>query len=287
MKQGEEPGDPRLQGATRSGRFTATQFTATQVGHGATRATGFRVRSTIGRRAVRWSRPVAGTVKTVTLPPAAGGWSCCCSWADVPPPALLPPGQGTGSDVGLTVVLLLAPGDLLETPRSSRRAERELKKAHRHLSRRKTGSTGRKQAVQLRGRKHHKGRRQRTDFPPKTALLRVEHSATRSLEDRRVAHLVQHAPLAKRIGAAGGAQLRTLRAGTAAYAGRRVGAVPPASSSQDCSGGGARGHQRVSVRTHACTSCGLILDRDEHAASNIQAAGQVVQGAATLVAVMN
>ena len=43
----------------------------------------------------------------------------------------------------------------------------------------------------------------------------------------------------------------------------------------------------LSVRTHICTSCGLILDRDENAAKNIQWAGQALQGAATLVAVLN
>jgi putative transposase len=35
----------------------------------------------------------------------------------------------------------------------------------------------------------------------------------------------------------------------------------------------------LSVRTHVCTSCGLVMDRDENAAINIQRAGQVRQGA--------
>jgi putative transposase len=44
---------------------------------------------------------------------------------------------------------------------------------------------------------------------------------------------------------------------------------------------GSRCVQRVakslSVRTHICPSCGLVLDRDENAAQNIRRAGQARQ----------
>jgi transposase len=33
----------------------------------------------------------------------------------------------------------------------------------------------------------------------------------------------------------------------------------------------------LSVRTHVCPSCGLVLDRDENAAHNIRRAGQARQ----------
>jgi putative transposase len=61
-------------------------------------------------------------------------------------------------------------------------------------------------------------------------------------------------------------------------------AVPAAYTSQDCSGvlaDGSRCTQRVakslSVRTHVCPSCGLVLDRDENAAQIILRAGQARQ----------
>ena len=65
---------------------------------------------------------------------------------------------------------------------------------------------------------------------------------------------------------------------TAACAGKRVEAVNPAYTSQDCSGCGARIHKGLSVRTHVCTTCSLILDRDENAAKNIQWRGQRLRG---------
>ena len=94
----------------------------------------------------------------------------------------------------------------------------------------------------------------------------------------------QAAVVAKSISDAGWAQFRTILEGKAACAGRRVIAVPAASTSQDCSGCGARVEKSLSVRTHVCTSCGLILDRDENAAKNIQRAGQALQALTVAVA---
>src|SRR5262249_14229070 len=107
------------------------------------------------------------------------------------------------------------------------------------------------------------------------------------VEDLQVRNMVRTPHLAKSISDAGWAQFRTILEGKAAYAGRRVIAVPPAYTSQDCSGCGERIEKSLSVRTHVCTSCGLILDREENAARNLLSAGQAVQGAVTLVAVMN
>jgi transposase len=70
-------------------------------------------------------------------------------------------------------------------------------------------------------------------------------------------------------------------------AGKRVEAVPPAYTSQDCSGCGERVEKSLSVRTHVCTSCGLILDRDENAARNIQWAGQALRGVPAVAGAVN
>ena len=102
-----------------------------------------------------------------------------------------------------------------------------------------------------------------------------------------MANLVQNAHLAKSISDAGWAQFRTILEGKAAYAGRRVIALPAAYTSQDCSGCGERVEKSLSIRTHICPSCGLVLDRDENAARNIQRAGQALQGAVALATVTN
>src|SRR5207247_9623254 len=48
-------------------------------------------------------------------------------------------------------------------------------------------------------------------------------------------------------------------------------AVAPQVTRQACSGCGAMVKKSLSVRTHICTSCGVVLDRDHNAALNILA----------------
>src|SRR5215831_5708492 len=79
VQAGEKPGYPRFHGANRYHSFTYKQF-----GNGATLDNGFLVLSKIGRVAVRWSRPLEGTPKTVTVSREADGWYACCSCAEVP-----------------------------------------------------------------------------------------------------------------------------------------------------------------------------------------------------------
>jgi putative transposase len=282
VQAGEQPGYPRFQGARRYVSFTYKQF-----GNGATLDDGYLVLSKIGRIAVRWSRDLQGTPKTVTVTHEADGWYVCFSCEGVPIQPLPPTNQDTGIDVGLKVFLITAGGEPVENPRHYRKAEQELKKAQRRVSRRKKGSKRRRKAVQWLARKHQKVQRQRRDFHHKTALDLLRAFDTIYLEDLQVANMVKNAHLAKSISDAGWAQFRAILEGKAVYAGRRVVAVPPAYTSQDCSGCGQRVEKSLSVRTHVCTSCGLILDRDENAAINIQRAGQARQGAAALAAVLN
>jgi len=48
-------------------------------------------------------------------------------------------------------------------------------------------------------------------------------------------------------------------------------AVAPHFTSQECSACGALVKKSLSVRTHICPSCGVVLDRDHNAARNILA----------------
>jgi putative transposase len=66
---------------------------------------------------------------------------------------------------------------------------------------------------------------------------------------------------------------------TAADAGRRVVAVPPAYTSHACRGCGASVHTGVSVRWHSCPDCGTRLHRDVNAARTSERLGQSLRGA--------
>ncbi len=273
LKTGHTPGFPRFQGRDRYHSFTYKQYD-----NGARLDNGFLVLSKIGRVAVRWSRPLEGTPKTVTISQEADGWYAILSCAEVPAQPLPPTGKETGIDVGLKVFLITADGEAVENPRLHRRGEKKLAKAQRHVSRRKKGSHRRRKAVGNLQRAHQTVKRQRADFQHKTALKLLRDYDTMYLGNLRVANMVRNRHLAKSISDAGWAQFRSILEAKAAYAGRRVIAVPPAYTSQDCSGCGERVPKSLSVRTHVCTSCGLVMDRDENAARNIQWAGQALRG---------
>src|SRR5579859_6943553 len=229
-KAGQTPGLPRFQGRTRYHSFTYKQY-----GNGARLDNGFLVLSKIGRVAVRWSRPLKGTPKTVTISKEADGWYAVLSCADVPAQPLPPTGRETGIDVGLKVFLITADGLAVENPRHYRRGEKRVAKANKRMSRRKKGSKRRGKAVTQLGKAHQTVKRQRADFHHKTALKLLRQYDTIYLEDLRVANMVRNRHLAKSIADAGWAAFRTILEAKAACAGRRVIAVPPAYTSQDCS----------------------------------------------------
>jgi len=276
VKNDETPGYPRFQGSKRYNSLTYKQF-----GNGATLDNGFLILSKIGRLVVRWSRPLEGTPKTVTISREADGYYVCFSCADISVEPLPPTGQETGVDVGLASFATLSNGKRIFNPRWYRTAERRLKAAQRRVSRWKKASNRRRKAVALLAKAHQKVKRQRQDFHHKEARKLVQQHDMIYLEDLQVANMLRNHRLAKSISDASWAQFRAILEAKAVYAGRRVVAAPPAYTSQDCSGCGRRVLKSLSVRTHLCPhpDCGLVSDRDENAASNIERAGQALRGA--------
>jgi putative transposase len=301
VAHGEKPGFPRFQGKDRYHSFTYKEF-----GNGARLDNGALVLSKIGRIAVRWSRSITGTITTVTVSREADGWYVCFACAEVPTQPLALTGCETGIDVGVKVFLITADGAPVENPRYYRKAERQLQKAQKRVSRRKKGSKRRRKAVQVLAKKHQHLRRQRSDFHHKTALALVRAYDTIYVEAIQPSNLSrrpapkqdehghyehngasQKAGLNKSIHDAGWRHFLSILAFKAACAGKRVEAVNPAYTSQDCSGCGKRMQLSLSVRTHVCTHCGLILDRDENAARNILWRGQRLRGLAGMPAGLN
>ena len=274
IREGQTPGYPRFQGANRYTSFTYKQF-----GNGATLDNGFLVLSKIGRIAVRWSRPLEGAPKTVTVSREADGWYACFSCADVPVQPLPATGQETGIDLGLEAFATLSDGARIFSPGWYRKAERALKTAQRRVSRRKKVSNHRRKAVTLLAKAHLKVKRQRVDFHQKTALALVRANDTIYHEDLQTANMVKNHHLAKNISDAGWNAFLSILAANAAYAGRRVVAVPPAYTSQTCSGCSVTVQKGLSVRWHYCPDCGTSLHRDHNAARNIERLGQSLRGA--------
>jgi putative transposase len=274
VKTGETPGYPRFHGANRYSSFTYKQY-----GNGVTLDSRFLVLSKIGRIAVRWSRPLEGTPKTVTISREADGWYVCFSCADVPVEPLTITGQETGVDLGIEAFATLSEGTRIFSPGWYRKAELTLKKAQQRVARRKKGSNRRRKAVAHLAKAHQKVRRQRQDFHHKTALALVRANDVIYHEDLQTANLVRNHHLAKSISDVGWSAFLAILSFKAACAGRKVIAVNPAFTSQNCSGCGVMVQKGLSIRWHSCPECGASLHRDHNAAKNRERLGRSLRGA--------
>jgi putative transposase len=180
-------------------------------------------------------------------------------------------GKHVGIDMGLKAFLTDSDGNTVANPRYLRKAEKRVKRLYRRLSRTQKQSANRKKARKRLARAYLKVQRQREDFARKTASTLITSHDLIAYEHLQIRNLVKNRKLAKSISdASWGRFLSWLT-----YYGRvhniPVISVEPAYTTQDCSGCGTRIKKSLSIRTHVCGGCGLILDRDHNAAINILA----------------
>jgi putative transposase len=271
LKAGQKAGYPRFKSRDRYDSCTFKQ-TGWKLQDGRLSLRG------IGALKVRWSRPIEGTIKTVTIRRDADQWyvcfSCVVEIADPLPDSARP---AVGIDLGLEHFATLSDGTHIANPRHFRTGEAGLARRQQALSRKKRGSNRRKKARLLVAKAHRKTRNQRRDFQHKTANRLVQTHGLIAVEDLRVGNMVRNHCLAKSISDAGWGQFIAILSSKAEGAGCTVVAVNPAGTSQACSQCGMLCPKALDVRWHQCDHCGCSLQRDHNAARNILALGQSVQ----------
>jgi putative transposase len=194
-----------------------------------------------------------------------------------------------GIDMGLKHFMTDSHGDTVENPRYFRKSRGRLKQLQQRLSKKKKKSHRRRKAVKLIAKAHKKIRNQRRDFHHKESRILVDTFETIVFEDLSMHTMVKRpkpkqdengkylpngarskAGLNKSIIDAGWASFIELVKHKAEYAGVTVMQVNPHKTSQICSACHKEGeHKDLSVRTHVCEHCGVVLDRDHNAAVNI------------------
>src|SRR5919199_4603334 len=265
VRAGEKPGYPRFRGRDRYDSFTYSQA------GWALDADGRLALSGIGRLKVRWSRPIQGTVKTVTIRRSADQWYVCFSCVlDVPPPQ--PPERpATAIDVGLEHFATLADGSHIDNPRFLREAEEALARRQRRLQTKRRGSKNRRRARLRVAKAHRRIRNKRLDFHHQEARKIVDRHGAIAVEGLRVANMVRNPHLSKSIADAGWNQFLTILAHKAEEAGVVIVVVDPAGTSQVCSGCGRSVPKTLSDRWHTCPyeDCGLSLQRDHNSAREL------------------
>jgi putative transposase len=183
----------------------------------------------------------------------------------------VPTGKQVGIDVGLKAYYTDSEGNTVENPRHYRKAEQKLKRLHRQLSRKQKKSSNRKKARKQLAKAYLQVQRQREDFARKQASMLISSHDLIAYEDLKIRNMVKNHHLAKSIQDAGwGTFISWVKAYGLMHA-IPVIAVAPQFTSQACSACGAHVQKSLSVRTHICTGCGVVLDRDHNAALNILA----------------
>lgn len=265
LKAGQTPGYPRFKPWQRYDSLTFRRGCGWKLNGDRVTMQG------IGTFRLRLSRPILGTIKTVTLRrDAVGDWFVTFSCDDVPQNILPDTRESIGVDVGLASFLTTSNGELVGNPRHFRTAQAKLARAGRRVSKRRKGSNRRRKAVRVLARHYRTVQRQRRDFHFKTARSLVQKYDHIAIEDLNVRGL-SRGMLAKSVNDAGWSQFIEALRVKAEEAGRVITAVNPSGTSQVCSGCGCepRVRKTLSVRVHHCPECGLTIDRDWNAAINI------------------
>ncbi|GHO79402.1 transposase [Ktedonobacter sp. SOSP1-85] len=181
----------------------------------------------------------------------------------------LPTDKQIGIDVGLKAFYTDSEGQAVENPRHYRKAEKRLKRLQHRLSKKQKQSANRKKARQAVAKAHLKVQRQREDFARKQANALVSSHDLIAFEDLQIRNMVRNRHLSKSISDAGWGRFLAWVNYYAALHHVPVIAVSPQFTSQNCSVCGTLVKKSLSVRTHICTACGVVLDRDQNAALNI------------------
>ncbi len=188
----------------------------------------------------------------------------------------VPTGKQVGIDMGLNAYFTDSEGNTVANPRYLRKAEKRLKRLSRKHSKCAKKSKNRKKAQKRLAKTHLNVQRQREDFARKQANALITSSDVIAYEKLSINNMVKNHHLAKSISdASWGKFLAWVNYyGTIHHV--PVIAVAPNFTSQDCSACGTRVKKSLSVRTHVCHRCGLVLDRDHNAALNILDEGVMV-----------
>ncbi|OLB35944.1 MAG: hypothetical protein AUH05_13715 [Ktedonobacter sp. 13_2_20CM_53_11] len=294
VKKGQTPGYPRFHGKGRYDSFTYPDIAGWKFVPGEGQHAKLNL-SKIGTINVKMHRPVEGNIKTTTIKREGEHWYVVFT-SEVKTKVLEVSYEDVGIDLGITHLAALSNGEMIDNPRHYRKAEKKLKKLQESLSRKKpknakTGCKGnrRRKASKAVAKAHRKIKNQRKDFQHKESRKLVNRYQILVFEDLQAANLVKKPKpkqdesgkyLPNGAAAKGGRNKSIQDAGWYAFtemvkskaecAGRTVLFVDPHNTSQICSACHKKGpHKDLSVRTHICIHCGVVLDRDTNAAINI------------------
>ena len=253
----------------RGGRYNS--FTYPQSGF---KLEGDRIRlSKLGKVRVRLHRKVTGAIRRVTVIRDIDQWFVALLVEETPNGVHSGDGQ-VGVDLGISNLVALSDGTLVDNPRFLKRSMYRIISLQRRVYRKEKASKNRVKAKLSLAKAWRKVRRQRDDFAHKLSDQLTKENKVIVFENLRIGNMVKNHNLASAIMDSSWGRLRRVTAYKAERRGGRVILVEPRGTSQKCSGCGEAVPKELSERVHGCPCCGLVMDRDVNAARNILKLGQ-------------
>ena len=179
-----------------------------------------------------------------------------------------------GIDVGLKSFLVDSEGNEVKPPKFFRKSEYKVIKQQRKVSKAVKYSNRRKKKIQLLAKTHEHIANQRRDWLHKLSRQYADKYDMVAVEKLNISGMVKNHHLAKSIQDSAWNIFSNMLAYKTQILGRHFIQVPAHYTSQKCSGCGELVSKSLSVRTHICPYCNLIMSRDQNAALNILKLGR-------------
>jgi putative transposase len=265
-KSGEKPGFPRFRGMHRYDSFCYPQ-------------TGFEIigselkLSKIGHIRMKMHRPIKGQIKTCTIRRTPSGtWNVSIS-CEVESKPLPINERSVGIDVGISTFAVFSDGKEIPNPRFFKKDQNALAKAQNRLSKTEKGTKVRRKRGKVVAKIHERIRNRRRDFCHQESRKIIDQYQYICVEDLNIRKMIEGSFLAKSITDASWKQFQQFLTYKAEEAGRKLGLVNPAYTTQTCHQCKNIEAKKLSAREHRCEKCGYKATRDFNAAQNILALG--------------
>lgn len=225
----------------------------------------------------RVHREVKGKIGKVTISKTPSGkyFASVCTEEEYETP-FEKTNKSIGVDLGLKDFLTTSDGEKFKNNRYTKKYERKLATAQRHLSRKKKGSRGYESQRLKVARLHEKISNRRADYLHKCAIELVRRYDIICIEDLNVKGMVKNNRLAKSISDASWGTFLNMLTYKAEWNDKKVVKIDryfPSSQTCNVCGHVNKDVKDLSVREWKCPACHSHHDRDVNAAINILCVG--------------